>query len=103
MGYYTNYKLSIHADGKQFVHQEDAQQEIADLSGYSNPFSESCKWYSHEQDMKALSKNHPDTVFLLEGEGEETGDIWKKYFKNGKMQVCKSEILFPPFDEVSLK
>ena len=41
--------------------------------------SDSCKWYEHEEDLKPLSKKFPDVMFTLFGEGEESGDIWRKY------------------------
>jgi hypothetical protein len=52
--------------------------------------------------MKEVSKQHPDIVFELHGEGEEAGDIWYKYYKNGKMQVCKGHITFDEYDESKL-
>jgi hypothetical protein len=68
-----------------------------------NPFDDSCKWYSHEEDMKLFSKRYPNTVFVLEGEGEEQGDHWICYFSNGKMQRCKAIVTFEPFDIQKLK
>lgn len=101
MGYDTTYTLSA-TQGHH--NQEEIEEKLQEISGYSIEFgwNDSCKWYDHEQDMKTLSKIYPETTFLLEGEGEESGDIWQKYFKNGKMQVCKAEIVFPAFDESKL-
>ncbi len=65
--------------------------------------AEPCKWYGHEKDMKAFSRHFPDLVFKLEGRGEEPGDLWVKYFKNGKMQRCHAKITFAPFDENKLE
>jgi hypothetical protein len=65
--------------------------------------SDSCKWYSHEHDMKILSLVFPEIHFTLHGEGEESGDIWKKHFINGKKQVCKAIITFPSFDPDKLQ
>jgi hypothetical protein len=59
----------------------------------------SCKWYDHEADMREMSKVFPDAVFDLYGEGEETGDLWHKYFKNGKMQECIGVVEFALYDE----
>lgn len=94
MGYYTRYELEIHADGKKYIDISDAQEKIKNIVDY-DPFQDSCKWYDHEHDMKALSKEYPDTIFTLVGEGEEAGDLWKKYFKNGKVQVCKAVVTYP--------
>jgi hypothetical protein len=92
MGYYTLF--SIKHDSSSFALDKvihDALQKIDD--GY-NPFEDRTKWYNHEEDMKSCSKQFPTTVFTLSGTGEESGDIWKKYFKNGEMQVAKANITF---------
>jgi hypothetical protein len=53
--------------------------------------------------MRAFSKIYPNTLFKLKGEGEEAGDVWIKYFKNGKMQSCPAKITFEEYDENKLK
>ena len=65
--------------------------------------SESCKWYDHEDSMRAISEAFHNVLFTLHGEGEEAGDIWDKYFLNGKMQACKAKVVIEPFDEKQLK
>lgn len=64
---------------------------------------ESCKWYDHEKQLIAFSKEQPNWLFTLSGTGEESGDIWKKYFVNGKIQSAKAVITFEDFDERKLK
>lgn len=76
------------------------------------------KWYEHEDDLLTLSKEFPHLAFTLEGQGEDAGDIWKKYLLNGKVQVCNSwryprcalrrqerqaEITVAPFDPAKLR
>lgn len=65
--------------------------------------SDSVKWYEHEEVMRKMSKDVRGLLFKLHGEGEETGDIWDKYFLNGKMQICKAQVVIPTFDEKLLK
>lgn len=60
-------------------------------------------WYDHEEQMKFFSLKYPDILFTLHGEGEDSGDVWMKYFKAGKMQVAKAKITFDEFDERSMK
>ena len=48
--------------------------------------------------MLKLSKLFPTTVFRLRGEGEESGDVWVKFFKNGKVQTEKLKVELPDFD-----
>jgi hypothetical protein len=55
-----------------------------------------CKWYTHE------SINFPNVLFTLNGEGEEPGDIWAKYFVNGKVQTAKAQLVFEEFNPSKL-
>jgi len=61
------------------------------------------KWYDHEKNMKSLSKEYPSLLFTLSGKGEENGDIWRKYFFNGKMQKATAQITFEKYDSRKLK
>jgi hypothetical protein len=64
---------------------------------------DSVKWYDHETEMKAISLTYPGVLFTMKGEGEEAGDIWTKYFIDGKMQVSRAEIKIDGFDPGKLK
>lgn len=122
MGYQTNYSLTwdgavgatkpcSHCDGKGTLPVDDVVQEFVDSEPFlydgTEPIApsleDSCKWYDHEDDMRRLSLRFPDVVFTLNGEGEESGDVWVKYFKDGKMQVDKAVIKFAPFDPKKLQ
>lgn len=85
---------------KNFVENEDTESRTrCELSLYGD---DECKWYDNEDDMLLLSKEFPDVLFKLHGEGEDNKDIWDKYFMNGKMQYCPAEIICPPFDRAKL-
>ena len=49
--------------------------------------------------MRLLSRKYPDFFFELNGEGETGGDMWNRYFQNGKMQLSQAEITYPPYRE----
>lgn len=98
MGYYTDYDLS--------EINNDYYEELEGLYGYnidSDGEVYQVKWYKHLDDMKAFSSRHPDKVFVTSGKGEESGDLWKAYFKNGKMQYEKAKISYKGFNEFELK
>lgn len=122
MGYMTRYDLEVEgATYKEEVTGEDAdgntvtvfvtkqinletlKREISNEVGYDYAFSDECKWYDHDDDMKKFSKKYPEILFILSGEGEESGDLWRKYYKNGKVQVAEAVISYEPFDEGKLK
>ena len=77
MGYYTQFKLKI-------------------VEGEGNV-------YEHEEDMLKYSKTCPDILFAVEGRGEEHGDHWIKYFKDGKMQRCNAIVSFEEYDPQKMK
>lgn len=99
MGYYTDFNFENNPD--------EVIEEINKISGYGDEPETTeyyeRKWYSWEEDMRKVSKKFPDVIIHLEGNGEEQGDQWKAYFKNGKAQVVHAEIKFAPFDESKLK
>lgn len=37
------------------------------------------------------------------GYGEESGDVWRKFFYNGKVQRCETVIAFDPYDPTKLE
>lgn len=105
MGYYTHYELELL---KGEVTEELIQElENKDVIGYAleidlTSCDESCKWYRHDKDMIDISKKFKEHIFKLSGEGEENGDIWVTYYKNGKLQHEKAKITFEEFDENKL-
>lgn len=100
MGYYTHHSLDI--IGFQPT-PHDHEQAIGELSEYGYmTFEDSIKWYDHEEHMRKYSKLHPAIVFELSGEGEESGDLWREYYSDGKMQRCKATIIYADFDESKL-
>lgn len=107
MSYNTRYKIRIYS-GQLPSFQTQAiaagyitlEKLIYDeaTKKYSNPFDQECSWYDHEDNMVYFSKGYPDAIFELSGEGEESGDVWKKYFKNGRYVSIYPELIWPEFD-----
>lgn len=99
MGYLTNYSVRI------FPNNALVRAVMEDETfGYAIvPDADSYKWYEHESDMAEFSKMYPEILFELTGEGEDPGDLWRKYFKAGKMQSCPAQITYEPFDESKLR
>lgn len=98
----SNFCPMCGASNKKISTREKLMNEIFDIVGY-DPFEEDCKWYDHNQDMMIISIRYPNILFVLNGIGEEYGDFWKKYYKNGGVQTCQAEISYDKFDEFKLK
>ena len=104
MGYYTRHELEIVKGDNDLIDKLRDVSEEATYALCSNGESEeSCKWYTHQDELKKFSLSHPEALFKLSGEGEESGDIWHEYYQNGKVQTCKAQIVFADFDERLLK
>jgi len=104
MGYYTRYSLLIEEGDDNLIQEFREESEGADRAFDENGETEDeTKWYDHEKELKEFSKKHPTTLFCLHGDGEETGDSWDLYVKNGKCQRCKGVMEYPPYDEKELK
>lgn len=118
MGYYTRYSLSIiegdeykhktefatTVDGKQVeiivASNSDILKDVKDTLGVED--GHACKWYYHHSNMIDVSEIYPNTVFMLEGRGEDPDDIWRKYYKNGLSQITDAVITFDKYDESKL-
>lgn len=105
MGYYTNYALSCSKPGlvQRLVEQseEDGTPLHYAIDTNGEPY-DALKWYDHVDDMRAISLEHKGVLFTLEGKGEESGDLWRKYFLNGKMQSAPGVVTFDTFDSEKL-
>ena len=116
MGYYTRYTLNVvipkgfllygqeptqHQIISELIHDEQYEAKWALESDGST--RDNTKWYDHDDDMLSFSKRYPEFVFVLTGEGEEPGDLWMAYYKDGKKQTAKARIVYEPFDPTQLK
>jgi hypothetical protein len=106
MGYYTQYSMGVfYADSLEPVGDKlmaQVEKQIAETDEYAhyilfeNPWDET-NWYDHEQDMKVFSVLFPDLLFTLSGDGEEQGDVWRKFFVRGKMSGSRLVSGHPDF------
>lgn len=115
VGYYTSHKLEYDLEYRS-VSSKTTEEEIflyikehkninyaLSQTLHNSSFGERCKWYEHQQDMRDMSKKFPKVLFILQGEGEEAGDVWKEYYLNGKMQRAQAQLIFEEFNESKLK
>lgn len=119
MGYYTYYNLDVSTvkdDNstsftttneispliRKTLEDEVDKMGVFEVGCCEDGWSGEAKWYDHEDDMLILSQRFPELLFELSGEGEESGDMWHKYFHNGAIQECYAEIVYPEFDPAKM-
>jgi len=116
MGYETQYDLELRNPftGKILDYETLIELVVKDLrdiceeAKYSldsrgKQTGDACRWYRHEDDMRKFSKKYSSFLFVLDGEGENSGDVWRKYFLDGKCQEARAVVQFAAFDRDKLK
>ena len=111
MGYNTRYTLKIIEEDERSEYLErlgvtnsepiDHIEHISER--YETWFEDAIKWYDHDKNMREYSEEYPDVLFELSGEGEESGDIWRAYYKNGLCHRVQARIVFDEFNEEHLR
>lgn len=101
MGYRTYFSLDIEPEPTEELLAEETNDGVS-VEGLYNGDYDDMKWYAHEKDMIALSLKYPDFVFTLDGKGEESEDIWRSFYRNGKYYHWVLDYELPEFDESML-
>lgn len=101
MGYYTHFELSV-SGPSEFIAEFQLLADTEDpvWSEYNDKISDwaygndwdSRKWYGWKDDLASVSKQYPYLLFEITGEGEENGDIWHAWGRNGNVHVEKAKI-----------
>jgi len=108
MGYYTDYELQVVDENNNNVYEPiEVLLELNEDAKYAlyndGETKDRCKWYDAQPDVLEFSKKYPDLLFVLSGSGDENGDLWKYYAKNGKGYYQEAVIMFPEFDVEKMK
>lgn len=102
MGYYTKYTIKTNSELT-----DEMVESLIDLTKYEfdtdgEEMWADIKWYDYYSEMKEFSLKFPNTIFIVEGQGEVQSDRWMEYWKNGKSQNACLRIEFDEFDESKL-
>ena len=95
MAYYTDFEAEAHGP--------DADSALYALKVSAYDFDDweednrlmDAKWYSWESDLTRTSIEFPEVLFTLDGFGEDRGDIWRAWAKNGKVETTIATIVIP--------
>lgn len=99
MGYNTKYTISMSGSASSEEEAEILATPVCEelnVARFVNNDVDEMKWHDHENDMTALSIKYPHITFTLKKRGEETPDLWNKYFLGGQMQRADAKITYPP-------
>ena len=108
MGYDTHYKFRTLEVGpsegeliEEVASAEEAfRQECERSDNFEFAFGgDRCTWYDHESDMLEVSKRHSHLVFVLDGNGDEGDDVWRKYFFRGSVLLEQRTQMPKPADQ----
>jgi len=104
----TRYKLEIDDTYPDTEAVADVLSGIAGRGWSSWEFEEilqgnPTKWYDWREHMQTVSLSFPGVLFTLSGEGEEAGDQWIAWFRDGASCVeRRPKWNPPPFDSDAL-
>lgn len=108
MGHYTSFELEIIRDSEMAREILEKKDSITIPGRYELNLGrliagnyDEMKWYDWREDMKMLSQEWPNVLFALSGDGEEH-DLWKAWFRNGRMAEAEARIVYdePDLDKV---
>ena len=104
MGYYTFYNLSVEKGDSSLLESEEFKDIFRRITPYNleNLDADTLKWYDHDKNMLEISKLYPDTVFRLEGDGEDRDDRWMRYYCNGDSAESRATIVYQSVDVSSI-
>ena len=88
MGYYTDFTYVD--DASEVTLEEFAKAETNHFGDPSYGYnlgdgSTHGKWYDFDDDMCAISKAFPGKLIVVDGRGEEQGDEWRAFFRDGEL------------------
>jgi len=104
MGYYTYHNINIVAGDKSLLDSEEFQSFFEKTTNYVFGVinERNVKWYDSEKDMVTISKQYPNVVFEVYGDGENYDDNWVAYYCNGKTAGGQGELVYPKVDITQL-
>ena len=109
MGYYVDFELQIQNVDKVENIVESVEELCPDLienieyNEYSSSSIEeevksgfitfNSKWYDREEELKTLTKRHPELNITLYCDGEDN-ERWLEYYKNGEMEIGIATLVY---------
>ena len=100
MGYYTDYVVTLRGPIEQLAKLRALAEDEDDgafLDFYElGEWSGNAKWYDWEENLTEWSRECPDVLIHVKGEGEENEDVWVAWVKNGRVERQEPTLIWPP-------
>lgn len=82
MGYNTRYRFDhVEGDMARFSAALEMISDYGSLPGETGEWSDSIKWYAHDDDIAKAMRAADVKRVDLHGEGEDQGDVWDKVYE----------------------
>ena len=109
MGYYTNFTLNCYdncASSFDISSKTEFGRALTAALHEINPYyfdddfdlktlpDDYLKWYDHDEDMIKLSLRFPDYIFILEGDGEDSSDLWRTIYYDGQSERLNVKTIY---------
>ena len=104
MGYLTCFDFEL-LEGSEDKFQ-DFLKELSIESKYSeikNGYLYDAKWYDWERDLIQVSSEFPEVFITVDGDGEESDDIWRAFIKDGAIQFAAARIVYDEYDPAKMQ
>ena len=110
MGYYTSYSLEMFGEVEEVEKAEndllvmteyengDYDPEIKELVNTGGVYA---KLYDIQDYLKEVAKKNPNVLIVLNGDGEESDDLWEERYKGELFEHNYATI--PPFKNPELQ
>lgn len=102
MGYYTKYVIRATPELTDKMIESLISLTRYEFDSDGEEMWADIKWWDYDSEMRKFSLMFPDTVFTVQGQGEEQSDRWMEYWKKGKSQNAYLRIEYDEFDETKL-
>lgn len=100
MGYLTLFEITYSEKTKEIKkYAKELSDENINNDGFYYNDEDYVTWYHYERDMLQLSKEFPDVLMTVKGQGEDDDDRWIQYFKGGKYTNQKMATITIVYDE----
>ena len=108
MGYDTAYSVEIENVPEKSMTQlydriEGFLEDIWEQNSTTLSGSYYGRGYDWERDLIQVSSEFPEVFITVDGDGEESDDIWRAFIKDGAIQFAAARIVYDEYDPAKMQ